>query len=94
MKKKFFIQNHIMRPIKLKGIAPGLTICGQKISQTNQQNSLCKNKAGYLATPVACDWSGAIAVVSGVFGQERYSQKPHESKVRQTNGQMDRQSGV
>ena len=33
-----------MRPIKLKGIAPGLTICCQKMSQNNLQNSLCKMK--------------------------------------------------
>ena len=37
-----------------------------------------KNKTGYTATPVACGWAGAIFEVSGVFGQERYSQKPHK----------------
>ena len=27
------------------------------------------NKAGYMATPVACGWAGAIFEVSGAFGQ-------------------------
>ena len=29
------------------------------------------NKAGYVATPVACGWAGAIIEVSGKFGQEQ-----------------------
>ena len=50
------------------------------------------NKAGYTATPVACGWAGAIFEVSGAFGQERFSQKPHKrwkSKVWQTDGWTD-----
>ena len=39
-----FYQNHIVRPIKWMGIAPGLTIYCQKMSQTIWQNSLCKIK--------------------------------------------------
>ena len=62
---------------------------------------LRKIKAGYTATEVACGWAGAIFEVSGAFGQERYSQKPHKrrkSKVWRTDGRTDRrtdrQSGV
>ena len=29
------------------------------------------NKAGYMATPVAYGWAGAIFEVSGAFGQEQ-----------------------
>ena len=39
-----------------------------------------ENKAGYTATPVACGWAGAIFEVSGAFGQEQYSQKPHKRR--------------
>ena len=30
-----------------------------------------KNKAGYMATPVACGWTGAIIEVTRSFGQEQ-----------------------
>ena len=30
-----------------------------------------KNKAGYMATPVACGWVGAIIEVTRSFGQEQ-----------------------
>ena len=50
-----------------------------------------KNKAGYTATQVACGWAGAIFEVSGEFGQERYSQKPHiRQKSSVTDGPTDR----
>ena len=39
-----------------------------------------KNKAENTATPVACGRAGAIFEVSGAFGQERYSQKPHKRR--------------
>ena len=39
-----------------------------------------KNKAEYTATPVACGWAGAIFEVSGAFGQEQHSQKPHKRR--------------
>ena len=35
----FFYQNHLVRPIKLEGTAPGVTICRQKMSQTILQNN-------------------------------------------------------
>ena len=46
----------------------------------DKKNEKKKNKAGYTATPVACGWAGAIFEVSGAFGQERYSQKPHKRR--------------
>ena len=30
-----------------------------------------KNKAGYMATPVACEWAGAVFEVTQSFGQEQ-----------------------
>ena len=56
-----------------------------------------ENKAGYTATPVACGWAGAIFEISGAFGQERYSQKPHkrQKKVKcdgRTNGRTDQRT--
>ena len=43
-----------------------------------------RNKAGHMATSVACRWAGAIIEVSEAFGQEQKGQKPHlrqKSKV-------------
>ena len=37
-------KNHIVRPIKWIEILSGLTLCCQKIGQTNLKNSLCKIK--------------------------------------------------
>ena len=32
-------------------------------------------KAGYIATPVACRWAGAVIEVNRAFGQEQWGQK-------------------
>ena len=44
MKFLFFFENHIVRPIKWKGISSGLIFCHQKMSQNNLKNFLCKIK--------------------------------------------------
>ena len=43
-----------------------------------------ENKAGYTATPVACEWAGAVFEVTQSFGQVKLgqrAQKPKKSKV-------------
>ena len=57
------------------------------------------NKAGYMATKVACGWAGAIFEVTRLFGQEQQGQKIKIIKKIKcdqptANGQMDGQSGV
>ena len=43
-----------------------LVIVGAPPQKKNQTN-----KAGYMATPVACGWAGAIFEVSGAIVQEQ-----------------------
>ena len=40
----------------------------------------CLNKAGYMATDVACGWAGAIFEVTRPFGQEQWGQRPQKPK--------------
>ena len=39
-----------------------------------------ENKAGYMATPVACGWAGAIIEVTRSFGQKK-NKNPKKSEV-------------
>ena len=63
------------------GPSVGLSVCpsfrGDRVERRENTHfdteaaSLCVNKAGYTATPVACGWAGAIIEVTRSFGQEQ-----------------------
>ena len=39
------------------------------VSQKTELYGIFENKAGYMATPVACGWAGAVIVVNRSFRQ-------------------------
>ena len=60
------------------------------------------NKAGYMATPVACGWAGAVSEVTLLFGQGSVAKDQKKTKKVMcdgekegpTDGPMDGQSRV
>ena len=43
----------------------------EKKTKKNEKGKWKVNKAGYMATPVACGWAGAVIEVTRSFGQEQ-----------------------
>ena len=39
------------------------------------QSEFFRNKAGYTALPVICEWAGAMFEVTRSFGQEQYDKR-------------------
>ena len=46
------------------------TFSHPRMTHGQRKDALLVNKAGYMATQVACEWAGAVFEVTQTFGQE------------------------